>query len=156
MKFFNVIYLYILKSAKVFKQRTNWKNSFYLKYHALHKYHTSFNLVGGLNYSTNEECKSSDKFSEVLRNCAVFGSSLIYNTSKTLATPVRPECGTSATLTTRVRHEWKTLILITARVKTYFHTIMFTIWQMKDYKDRNNFILRTAFWKCHVYMPKYV
>ena len=27
---------------------------------------------------------------------------------------------------------------------------------MKDYKDRNNFILRTAFWKCHVYMPKCV
>ena len=46
--FLHVIYLCILKSVKIFKQRTNWKNSFWLKYHAFHKYHTSFNLVGGL------------------------------------------------------------------------------------------------------------
>ena len=42
----HVIYLHILKSVKIFKQRTNWKNSFYLKYHAFRKYHTTFNLVG--------------------------------------------------------------------------------------------------------------
>ena len=34
------------------------------------------------------------------------------------------------------------LILITARVKTYFHLPIFTMWQVKDYKEGNNFILR--------------
>ena len=47
----------------------------------------------------------------------------------------RHECGTSE----------KTLILITTRVKTYFHIPIFTIWQVKDYKERNNFILSTTF-----------
>ena len=56
----------------------------------------------------------------------------------------------SATQTTIVRHEWKILILVTTRVKTYFHTLIFTIWQVKDYKERNNFILRTTIWKCLV------
>ena len=42
----------------------------------------------------------------------------------------------------------KNVELITARVKTDFHTPIFTIWQMEDYKERNNFILRTDFWKC--------
>ena len=88
-----------------------------------------------------------------------FWSSLIYYTSvrhkrhkcdksDTNATLVRGEqqqCYTSATRATRVRHEWKLLILITRRVKTYFYTPIFTIWQVKDYKLRNNFILRTAF-----------
>ena len=32
------------------------------------------------------------------------------------------------------------------RVKTYFHTPILAIWQMKNYKDRKNFILRTTFW----------
>ena len=36
----------------------------------------------------------------------------------------------------------------TTLVETYFHTLIFTIWQVKDYKERNNFILRTNFWKC--------
>ena len=64
-------------------------------------------------------------------------SSLIYNMS---ARHERHECDTSATQTTRVLHEWKVLILITTRVKTYFHTLKFTIWQVKDYKESNNFI----------------
>ena len=33
------------------------------------------------------------------------------------------------------------------RVKTFFHTLIFTIWQVKDYKERNNFIVGTTFWK---------
>ena len=52
--------------------------------------------------------------------------------------------------TTRVRYERcesdtseKFLILVTTRVKTYFHTHILAISQMKDYKERNNFILRT-------------
>ena len=57
---------------------------------------------------------------------------------------------------TRVRHEWKKLILIPTRVKTYFHNPIFTIWQLKDYKERNNFILRTTFWKCLTTVPKYI
>ena len=66
------------------------------------------------------------------------------DTSKTRATRVGHEWGTSAT---QVRHKWKILILITTRMRTYFHTPMFIIWQMKDYKQKNNFILRTTFWK---------
>ena len=63
------------------------------------------------------------------------------------------ECQTQAT---RVRHEWKILILITTSLKTYFHTLIFIIWQVKDYNERNNLILRTSFWKCLVSMPKCV
>ena len=97
-------------------------------------------------------------------------SSLVYNTSarherhecdtwNTSAIQVRRECNandTSATRMTRVPHEWKILILLTTRVKTYFHTPVFTIWQVKDYKERNNFIRKTTFWKCLVSMPKCV
>ena len=37
------------------------------------------------------------------------------------------------------------LILITTRVKTYFHLPIFTMWQVKDCKEGNNFILSTTF-----------
>ena len=71
------------------------------------------------------------------------------STSKTRKTRVRHECYTNDTSATRVRHECDTseklLILITARVKTYFHIHIFTIWQVKDYKEKNNFILSTTF-----------
>ena len=62
----------------------------------------------------------------------------------------------SATWTTRVRHEWNNLILIATRVKTHFYALVFTIWQVKDYKGKNNFILRTTFGKYLVSMPKCV
>ena len=81
------------------------------------------------------------------------------DTSETRATRVRHEqheCDTSATRMTQVRHDWKILILIIALVKTYFHTPVFTIFHVKDYKDRNNLILRTTFWKSLVPMPKWV
>ena len=70
----------------------------------------------------------------------------------TRATWVRQECYTNNTNATWVR----LLILITTQVKIYFHTPMWAIWEMKDYKERNNFILRTNFWKCPVSMPKYI
>ena len=73
---------------------------------------------------------------------------------ETRATQVVHDCDTSATRTTRVRHEWKILILIAARVKTYFYILIFTIWQVKGYKGKSNFILRTTFWKCLVFIPK--
>ena len=75
-------------------------------------------------------------------------SSLIYNTSDTSATRATlmwhegHKCDTSATRTTQVRHEL--LILITTRVKIYFHIPIFTMWQAKDYKGRNNFVLSTT------------
>ena len=97
------------------------------------------------------------------------------DTSATLATRMWHECETSSTRPTQVRHEqhdcntsvtwvrhkcdtsaaqvrqeWKILVVITTRVKTYCHTPIFTIWQVKDYKQSNNFILRTKFWKCPV------
>ena len=62
------------------------------------------------------------------------------NKSETGITQVRHKCDRSATETTRVRHEWKILILTTARVKTYFHASKLAIWQMKGYKEWNNFI----------------
>ena len=39
----------------------------------------------------------------------------------------------------------KIIILINTQVKTYFHIPIFTIWQVKDYKERNNFILSATF-----------
>ena len=40
----------------------------------------------------------------------------------------------------QVRQEWDTSA---TQVKIYFQTPILAIWQMKDYKKRNNFILRT-------------
>ena len=61
----------------------------------------------------------------------------------------RHKCDKSATRVLNERHECDTseklLILITARVKTYFYIPIFTIWQVNDYKERNNFILSTTF-----------
>ena len=90
------------------------------------------------------------------------------NTSDTNATRKPHECHTSATQVrceyyandtgvTRAlhqQHESNTSENITTQVKTYFHTPIFTIRQVKDYKERKNFILRIAFWKCLVLMPK--
>ena len=71
------------------------------------------------------------------------------DTSETRATHEQHKCDTSETLVLYERHECDTsekfLILITTPVKTYFHITIFTIWQVKDYKERNNFILSTTF-----------
>ena len=94
-------------------------------------------------------------------------SSIFYNTSARhkrhecdtrdmSATRVQYECcknDTSATRKTRVRHELKILIFITTQVKTYNHTAILAVWQIKDYRKRNNFILRTTFYKYNVPMP---
>ena len=82
------------------------------------------------------------------------------DTSATRVTRMRQECDTSATRVpdtngtsaTRV----KNFDFVTTWVKIYFHTLIFTIWQVKEYKERNNFILRTTFWKCLFSMPKCV
>ena len=73
--------------------------------------------------------------------CHLNRSSLFYNTS---ARHERHECYTSETRTTRMWHEWK------------LHTPVFAIWQMKHYKESNNFITRTNFCKCLLPMPKCV
>ena len=53
------------------------------------------------------------------------------------------ECDTSAT---RVKNfDFDNNIFSHKKVKTYFHTATFTIWQVEDYKERNNFILRANF-----------
>ena len=69
------------------------------------------------------------------------------DTSDTNATRMRLKCDTSATRTTRELHERrkcdtseKKLILIT----THFEPLIFTIWQVKDYNKRSNFILSTT------------
>ena len=81
---------------------------------------------------------------------SIWWSSLICNAS---ARQEQDKCDKSDTSATRVRHERheydtseKILILKITWVKTYFHIPIFTIWQVKDYKERNNFILSTAFW----------
>ena len=73
---------------------------------------------------------------EILGNMCIVRSSLIYNT---IARHEWHLCDTSAT---RVK---KRLILITIRIKTCSHVPIFTILQVKDYKERNNFILSTTF-----------
>ena len=60
--------------------------------------------------------------------------------SNTSATRLRHECNTNGTIATRV----KVLILITRRVKTYFHASILTIQLMNNYKEKNNFILKTT------------
>ena len=67
---------------------------------------------------------------------------------------VQYECYMNDLSATRVRYEWKNLILITTQMKIYFHTPILAIWQMKDYKERNIFILRTTFWECLAPVPK--
>ena len=62
------------------------------------------------------------------------------NMSATRTTPGRHECDTKDTSATRVRNfdfdnDTSEVIPILA------------LWQMKDYKERNNFILKTTFWK---------
>ena len=84
------------------------------------------------------------------------------DTSATRATWIQHECDT----TIRVRQEWDTSVTPATRVrhkcytnstsatlvknfdfdnetgvKKYFHTLIFTIWQVKKYMERNNFIL---------------
>ena len=66
------------------------------------------------------------------------------------------QCNRSAARTSWEWHEKKNLILIVTRAKTYFHLPKFTIWQIKDYKKRNNFIVKTVFWKCLVPITKFV
>ena len=75
-----------------------------------------------------------------------------WDTNDTSAIQVRHQCYTNDTNETWVLHERhecgtseKSLILITARMKTNFHTLIFTIWQVKDYRERNNFIRSNNF-----------
>ena len=121
-------------------------------------------------FSNDKLCFLLTKLASETNTCLFKRFSLFYNTTArnerhewgtndTSATWVLHEwheCDMSATRTARVRHKWKILIFITTWLKTYFHTPITTIWQMKDYKERNNFILRTTFWKCIVPMPKCV
>ena len=107
----------------------------------------------------------------------ILQSSLFYNTKcQTQATQARHDCDTnemsatrvryeqyecykndtSATQMTRVWHEWKSLILIATRVKTHFHTSILVVWQMRDYRERKNVILRTTFCKCIIPLPRYI
>ena len=105
-------------------------------------------------------------------------SSLFYNTSARHerrecntndTSPIRGqheqhECNMSETGATWVPHECNTNDMSVARVKNFdfdndtseniFSHPILAIWQMKDYKERTNFILRTTFWKCLVTMPK--
>ena len=65
----------------------------------------------------------------------------------------------SSASTTRVLHECDTsetiLILIRAQVKTFSHPYIYYM-AREGYKESNNFILRTIFWKYLILMLKCV
>ena len=72
---------------------------------------------------------------------------------------MRHECDTSVTQVLHERHECDTSENVdfdNGTSKNIFSNpyIYFTIWKNKDCKERNNFILRTTFWKSLVSMPK--
>ena len=122
-----------------------WKKSFNV-------FFLAFNIVGVKIFAifTEKESLSNKMAGLKASNLTRKRSSLCYITS---TRHERNECDKCATRTTRV----KIFDLITTQVKTFSHPYIFTaIWQMKDYKERNNFILRTTFWKCLVPMPKCV
>ena len=105
-------------------------------------------------------CVGNTLMDLVLFTTRVAGTS---DTSATRVTRMRQECDTSNTSATRVPDtndtsatRVKNFDFVTTRVKIYFHTLIFTIWQVKEYKERKNFILRTTFWKCLFSMPKSV
>ena len=84
-------------------------------------------------------------------------SSLFYNTIARHERHERHECNTNAIQTARVqdeREEFKNFDFDKTHVTTYFQISILTIWQMKHYKERDNFILRITFSKCLVPMPK--
>ena len=75
----------------------------------------------------------------------------------------RHECDTNDTSATQVRRECYTNDTSAGRVKNFdfdndsseniFSHSYINYITMKDYKERNNFILRTTFWKCLLPMP---
>ena len=84
-------------------------------------------------------------------------SSLFYNTIARHERHERHECNTNAIQTARVqdeRGEFRNFDFDKTHVTTYFHISILTIWQMKHYKEKDNFILRITFSKCLVPMPK--
>ena len=98
-------------------------------------------------------------------NNLVYFTTLVSGTSDTSATRTtraQHECNNSATRTTRVRHECYTNDTSATRVKHFgFHNnTSEDIFSHPDISymanEKQNFILRTTFWKCIVSMPKCV
>ena len=83
------------------------------------------------------------------------------DTSATRAVRLHRKCDRSVTRITRVQQERCMNDTSATRVKkfdfdnkTSENTLILVVWQMKDYKEKNSFILRTTFWKCLSPMPK--
>ena len=79
-----------------------------------------------------------------------------WDKSKSSATEVRHKCYTNDTTAAQVNNfEFynDTNKNIISHAYIYF---MAKIKEIKDHKDKNNFIVRTTFWKCFVPMPKSV
>ena len=111
------------------------------------------------------------RFMQAVATCAVLDRSTQFNLQHQCEIRMRDErheCDTSDTSATQVRHECYTNNASATQVKNFdfdndtnktyfhFHTSIFAIWQVKDYKERNNFIRRTTFWKRLFPMPKCV
>ena len=110
------------------------------------------------NYFRKKSFVHDSKWSSLIYNTSTRHERHEYDTSNTNVTWVQHKCDMGARWKTRVRHECYTnatsatrmkkfWFLVTTRVKTYFHVPICTIWQVKDCKDRNNFILSTTFGK---------
>ena len=136
----------------------------------LYKRNTDFNYFADSDHDlrNNCTCRSENAHSFDL---ALFTTRLpdTSDMSATQVTRMQHECNTSYTSATRVRHKRHEYDISAKRARhecytndtsatraKNFDTLIFTIWQVKDYKERNNFILRTTFWKCLFSMPKCV
>ena len=111
----------------------------------LYKRNTDFNYFADSDHDlrNNCTCRSENAHSFDL---ALFTTRLP-DTSDMSATRVRHKRHEYDISAKRARHECYTNDTSATRAKN-FDTLIFTIWQVKDYKERNNFILRTTFWKC--------
>ena len=79
----------------------------------------------------------------------------------TRATRVGYECYTNDTSATRVKNfdfdnDKSKKIFLEPYISYMANERLLSIWQMKYYNERNNFILITTFWKCLVPIPKCV
>ena len=101
-----------------------------------------------------------------LRKYLVYLTAQMPGMSDRRARQAQNKCNTSVAQTTRVGHEYYTNVKSATRVITFdFHNdtsenilshTYIDYMAKKDYKERNNFNLRTTFWKCLVPMRKCV
>ena len=111
--------------------------------HECHECHTSNASAIRVQHEQHKCDTSGTRITQVWHQCY---------TTNMRATRVRNECYTNDTSATWL----KNLNFDSEAFENIFYTTILAIWLMKDYKETNNFILRTTFWKCIVPMRKSV